>query len=142
MNDLETQLRLWQPRRPSARLEARLFGAEWVAAGAASPASAADGSSLTGGCQPTAFRFGFLAPATALLLAMWVWFSPRSGATVTGSTNAGPLVAMILSNHSAAAHLPGGFQCQENLLANTFEWTNGNGSRSSVPSFSTPKANN
>ena len=48
---------------------------------------------------------------------------------------------MILSNQSAAAYLPGGFQAeQNNLPADAFKWTSGGGSTSSItPSFAHPK---
>ena len=43
---------------------------------------------------------------------------------LSASATPGPLVAMILSNQSAAAYLPGSFQAeQNNLPANAFDWT-------------------
>jgi len=99
----------WTPRRPSKGLEARLFGV-----GTDTP-------------QPLpAFRLGWLAPAMVALLLMCVLFSQRFGATLAGTSVSGPMVAMILSNQSAAAYLPGSFQAeQNNLPADAFKWTSG-----------------
>jgi hypothetical protein len=104
MSNLERQLHLWTPRRPSARLERRLFAA------AAAPVEVL-----------LPFRVTWLAPVTAALMLMCVLFNQRYGASFCGSAGAGPLVAMILSNQSAAAYLPGSFQAaQNNLPADTF----------------------
>jgi hypothetical protein len=46
----------------------------------------------------------------------------------------GPLVAMILSNQSYAAYLPGSFQRSQNRW-DTFEWTNPGGFPSSDGPF-------
>lgn len=140
MNDLETQLRLWTPRRPSARLEQRLFPAGLAATAACQPAVA--DQTLPANPAPSSLRFAFLVPATALLLIACAWLNQRYDLARAQLGNSGPLVAMILSNQSAAAYLPGSFDRQQNHLGNTFEWTNGNGSPSSVPSLSAPKADN
>jgi len=120
MNDLETQLRTWVPRRPSLGLRKRLFGV---------PAAA-----LT--TQPSpAFRFGWLAPATAGVLALFLLSNQRDS-DVSASRNSAPLVAMILSNQSPAAYLPGSFERHQNRLpADTFEWTNQSSSTSSIGSL-------
>jgi len=105
MNELEKQWLSWTPRRPSARLERRLFAAGPAAAEALAP-----------------FRFSWLAPATAALMLMCVVFNQRHGGALSGAASPGPLVAMILSNQSAAAYLPGGVQAERNNLpANAFE---------------------
>lgn len=104
MDELETRLFSWTPRPPSAGLERRLF--------AAGPA--ADEALLP-------FRFSWLAPATAGLMLLCVVFNQRYGPTLSGSASPGPMVAMILSNQSAAAYLPGGVQAERNNLpANAF----------------------
>jgi hypothetical protein len=103
---LEKQLLLWMPRRPSARLERRLF--------AASPAPAE---------VPSLLRVSWLAPATAAVMLLCVLFNQRCGSGLTTSATPGPLVAMILSNQSAAAYLPGSVQAeQNNLPADAFRW--------------------
>ena len=108
MNELEKLLLSWTPRRPSARLERRLFAGGPAAAAALLP-----------------FRFSWLAPATAALMLMCVLFNQRYGPAFSGSARPGPLVAMILSNQSAAAYLPGSFQGERNNLpADTFSRNN------------------
>ena len=85
--------------------------------------------------QAPSLRLSWLAPATATLLLLCVLSSQRNGATLAGSANSGPLVAMILSNQSAAACLPATFQHGQNgVPTDTFEWTNAAGSTSSISS--------
>lgn len=106
MNDLEKQLLSWKPRRPSKALEERLFGV-----GAHAPAEALPD-----------FRLSWLAPAALAMLLLCVLFNQRYGAGLAGSPPAAPMVAMILSNQSAAAFLGASSQSdQNNLPANTFE---------------------
>ena len=110
MNELEKQLLLWTPRRPSARLERRLFAAAPAPAEALLP-----------------FRVTWLAPVTAALMLMCVLFNQRYGASLTGPGAPAPMVAMILSNQSVAAYLPGSVQAaQNNLPADAFEWSRHN----------------
>jgi hypothetical protein len=76
-----------------------------------------------GGPQPS-FRLSWLAPAAVALLLMGVLFNQRYGTGLTGAPVSTPMVAMILSNQSAAAYLPGSFQAeQNNLPADAFKWT-------------------
>ena len=106
MNELEKQLGWWTPRHPSARLERRLF--------AAAPAPAV---------PLLPFRSTWLAPVTGTLALVCVLFNQRYVASLSGSGAAGPMVAMILSNQSAAAYLPGGVQAEQNSLpADAFRW--------------------
>jgi hypothetical protein len=122
MTELEKQLRLWTPRHPSARLERRLFAGGPVAAEALLP-----------------FRFTWLAPVTAALMLMCVLFNQRYGPALSAAANPGPMVAMILSNQSAAAYLPGSFQAeQNNLPADTFKQTRT--SRSAPDAASLPQS--
>ena len=54
---------------------------------------------------------------------MCVLFNQRYVANFSASAGAGPLVAMILSNQSAAAYLPGSVQADHNNLpADAFKW--------------------
>jgi hypothetical protein len=125
MTELEKQLGLWTPRHPSARLERRLF-----AAGAA-PVEAL-----------LPFRVTWLAPVTAALMLMCVLFNQRYGPALSAATNPGPMVAMILSNQSAAAYLPGSFQAEHNNLpADTFKWTGVSRVPRSIPAPSRSKGN-
>ena len=113
MIELERQLYSWTPRRPSARLERRLFAARTV------PAELAP------------FRFNWLAPATAALALACVLFNQRYGPAFSASAGAGSMVALMLSNQSAPAYLPGGVQAeQNNLPADAFRWAN---SRAAAP---------
>ena len=123
MHELEKWLYSWTPRHPSARLEQRLF-----------PAKPAPAETLL----PS--RFGWLAPATVALAMMCVLFNQRFGATFSAPAGASPMVAMILSNQSAAAYLPGSFQAeQNNLPADAFKWTRNGSSPRGPVSFSRPK---
>ena len=112
MNELEKWLHSWTPRHPSARLERRLFAVRSAPEDTLFP-----------------FRFGWLAPTTVALALMCVLFNQRYGAPSSVPTGAGPMVALILSNQSAAAYLPGSFQAeQNNLPADAFKWTRGSDS--------------
>jgi hypothetical protein len=112
MNELEKWLYSWTPRRPSAKLDRRLFAARPAPVEALLP-----------------FRFGWLAPTTVALAMMCVLLNQRFGVTFPSAAGATPMVAMILSNQSAAAYLPGSFQAeQNNLPADAFKWTRGRGS--------------
>jgi len=125
MNELEKWLYSWTPRRPSAKLERRLFVASPAPVEALLP-----------------FRFGWLAPTTVALALMCVLLNQRFGPSFPAPAGASPMVAMILSNQSAAAYLPGSFQAeQNNLPADAFKWTRGSGSPHSPVSFSRPKRN-
>ena len=136
MNELETQLRSWVPRRPSARFEKRWVGAQRATAMAIAAPDILEE-------QAPVFRFRWLVPATAALVLLCVLFNQREGRDVVGSTNSGPFVAMILSNHSVAAYMPNSEAREQNRPpADTFEWTNGNGSTSSIRSLSGPRARN
>jgi hypothetical protein len=90
--------------------------------------------------KPTSFRW--LAPVTAALFLTCILLNQRSAPMATPSTS--PMIAMILSsNQSAAAYLPGSFQREQNgLPSDTFEWTNGSGSTSSISSLSESKGRN
>jgi len=124
MQELETQLLSWAPRRPSARLKKRLF--------------------LRGrGDAPTPFGFQWLVPATAALLFVGLVFNQRNSSAISGSSSSTPMVAMIMSNQSAAAYLPGSFTRDQNILsADTFDWTNGSSLTSSISSLSSVKGTN
>ena len=109
MNDLEKQLASWRPRRPSKALEARLFGAAELAPAEALPP----------------FRLSWLAPTAVAALLLCVLVNQRYGAGLAGSPPAAPMVAMILSNQSAAAYLGASAQSeQNNLPADAFKLTN------------------
>jgi hypothetical protein len=115
----------WTLRRPSARLERRLFAAGPCVAEALSP-----------------LRLSWLAPATAALVLMCVLFNQRYGPALSGSASSGPMVAIILSNQSAAAYLPGSVQAERNNLpADTFKSPSAQDAAARFPSPSPAKAN-
>ncbi len=121
MTEWERQLRSWKPRRPSARLKERLF---------ATPIT--DPPSPLADRHTPAFHLSWLAPATAALLLVAALVNQHNSGAVFESPRSASMVAMILSNQSAAAYLPATFQSEQNgLPPGTFEWTNGSRSASS-----------
>jgi len=97
MDVLEAQLRSWKPRRPSATLERRLFKSTRPETGMFSLA-------------------GWLAPAAACLILAISLLNPHSAGDLSDRTRPGGLVAMIASNQSYAAYLPGSFRRTHNQL--------------------------
>src|SRR5262249_7173224 len=152
MNDLEMQLRSWAPRRPSAKVRERIFAADRTKASTGEGHIASSVlrvpftdaihtvSAFAHGLKPASFRW--LAPAMAGLFLTCIILNQRN--TPMASPATAPLIAMILSsNQSAAAYLPGSFQREQNRLpSDTFEWTNGSGSTSSISSLSESKGRN
>ena len=97
MNELETQLRSWAPRRPSARIRQAVFGGEMV------PEPAVPASPVTRHSLPP-FRLTWLAPAAAAFALMCaVFFHQPNNATPSGSSGPSPMMAIILSNQSAGS---------------------------------------
>jgi len=124
MNELEKQLRSWAPRRPSARVEKRLF-----------PGRVAEV------LAPTAFKAGWLAPAAAFVVLGLALIGQRNSSPFTPAVDGGRMVAIIVSNQSYAAYLSEPLRRDQNSLRNTFEWTNGGASSSSMRFLSPMKAN-
>ena len=123
MNPLEAELPAWTPRRPSARLERKLF--RHRAASAPHPEN----------------LLAWLVPVTVSLVFACVTLNQPVTNPLAATAGSRTLVAMSLSNQSYAAYLPGSFQRSANRL-DTFGWTNGSRSSSSMHSFTTPtKAN-
>jgi hypothetical protein len=113
MNLPETQLRSWQPRRPSAGLKRRVFSAQ-------------------PGTPSVATLLGWLAPVTACALLTLLVFNPGNGLPV-GSGSHGAMMAMVLSNQNYAAYASDGPQNVQNRLSSvTFDWTNTGNSTSSI----------
>ena len=115
MNLPEARLRSWRPRRPSAKLERRLFAAP------------------THRLPKMAWWLGSLAPATGcLLLSLSLFNGGNSGLSLRHE----PVIATILSNQNYAAYASDNFRAaQNNLSSVTFEWTNHNVSTSSMAPF-------
>lgn len=122
MNTLETQLRSWTPRHPSAGLERRLFGSEQLHI------------SLSR-------LMTILAPTAACILLTVSMAKQSAQELLTNDVAQATLVAMGLSNQNYAAYLPGTFQPTANRV-DTFEWTNRGYSNSSMDSFTSPTASN
>jgi len=134
MNELETQLRSWVPRHPSAKLERKIFARRSPAA--ANRTAHAIDAAANDGPYPS-FRLSWLAPATLALLLICVLFNQHNIQALSGTSDAGPMIAVALSNQSAAPWLPGSFAHEQNSLPiETFEWTNDSGSTSSISSLS------
>ena len=116
MNEVETRLRSWLPRRPSAKFERRLF--------ALTPESAPLGVETD--CADTHhFRLAWLAPATLALLVVGLMFNQRSLTAFAPGGDARAWVAVALSNQNAAAWMPGTYGHDQNTVpAETFEGTN------------------
>ena len=134
MNEVEAQLRSWAPRRPSPKLERNIFARRNL--GKAS-AGALDGEASGEEHASPSFRLSWLAPATVALLLICLLFNQHSIEALSGVSDSGPMVAVALSNQSVAPWLPGSFAHEQNNLPNeTFEWTNGNGSTSSISPLS------
>lgn len=131
MNDLESQFRSWPLRRPSARLKHRLFAGATVSQRVQ---VIEEPSALAENPSPP-FRLAWLAPATMALLLLCVLFNQRNNPFPASAGN-GTIVAVALSNQSAASWLPGSFANEQNSIpAETFEWTNGSGGSSNARMF-------
>ena len=133
MNELEARLRSWAPRRPSPKLERNIFARRSPAVDVA----VAEAESSRDDSPSPSFRLSWLAPATVALLLICLLFNQHNIQALSGASDSGPMIAVALSNQSAATWLPGSFAHEQNSLPNeTFEWTNGNGSTSSISSLS------
>ena len=120
MNSSEAQLSSWAPRRPSAGLKRRIFAA---------PARRLAAS----------VWLLQLAPAAACLLAIIASFN-QSNSLSSGSYHLRLMGGMPGSNQIVC--IPGLYVQEHNDVSNlTFEWTNRNGSTSSISSFSPDTVN-
>lgn len=112
-------MRSWTPRRPSKGLEARIF---------ATP----HGPAQVAAAEPP-IRLNWLAPAMAALVLLCVLFNQRFSSNTFAESGGTAMTAMILSNQSSAAYLPGSFQGDRNTIpADAFEFTNANAGASRV----------
>lgn len=116
MNRLESQLRSWQPRRPSAGIERRLY-----------PAAGPGAVALT---------LRWLAPCAAcLLLALTI--ASQEPTLSANSARRSAMVGLISNTLSYTNLLPGGDTAGRNAISPAnFEWTNPNGFTSSISPFS------
>ena len=112
MKSLETRLRSWRPRRPSATLKWRLFLARATSV-------------------PRMMRVaGWLTPATACALLTMLILNSENAATTVGRRQ--PSIMAMMSNQSYAVYVTSRQSVQNNLSVFTFDWTNGSGSGSTL----------
>jgi hypothetical protein len=97
MNELETQLRSWAPRRPSARISRALFGREALARFRRERDLKASHSS--------AFLLNWLAPAVAAVALMFALIHLPGNSTHSNAPKTAPMIAVILSNQSLGSVL-------------------------------------
>ena len=114
-------MRSWTPRRPSAGVERRIFGA-------------------TGTSASVRVLMRVLIPAAACLILTMAMLNQPDRTGASAAARQGAIMAMSLSNQSYASYLPGSFGCEANRL-DTFRWTNGGGLPSSALSISPGKTN-
>ena len=88
MKNLEMLLRSWTPRRPSRKIEERLFRP--------TPAEAE---------RAPSFRFAWLAPSAAALVLVGLLIFDRTPQGLSGGTVRHPIVAMVSSNFSSPSNL-------------------------------------
>jgi hypothetical protein len=120
-NTLEEQLRSWKPRRPSPKIERRLFGTRHF--------------SIT---LPR--LAGILTPTMACLMVTVSLWRQVGQPILNESGSQTAAIAMSMSNQNYAPYLATSFQPTANRL-DTFGWTNRGYSKSSVPSFTPQKGN-
>jgi len=121
MKLLEEQMLGWQPRRPSAGLKWRIFG------------GACARSSFILNLPRMARLAGLATPMTACALAMLLVMN--SGNSLAPRAMAVPSTSAMISNSEYAVLATSRQSEQNRLCAVTFDWTNGGGFNSNVPSF-------
>ena len=123
LNSWETRLASWKPRRPSAKLRARIF------AGAAAPVVVSRFGSWR-------LEFRHAAGLTAACVALLMAVSPGGRWLGRGTLSADgfPMFA-VWSNQSAAAGLSLAYAPHNNSFAPILSWTNQGNIPSSIPSF-------
>ena len=109
IEQLETLLHAWQPRRPSAKCKTAIFGKP----------SGAHRATLQ-------LLWNWSLPVAACFMLLLATLDQRGGDLSSVSRIGGqtPTIAMLMSNETIAAFWPGNAQSDQNTLRNTFEWTN------------------
>ena len=121
MKTMEQRLGSWKPRRPSAKLERRLFGRATTEPGVRAMAQ-------------------WLMPLSACLVFTVLALNHPVPVSDHAALDLAEIQTMSLSNQHYAAFLPGSFQCEANRL-DTFGWTNGGGFPSSTLSIPPSRVN-
>ena len=144
MNHLEERLRSWTPRRPSAKLDQHWRSLEPSSAARLCREKNAPNEDLAGRWADwpvhswsTLTRVAV--PALACLSFTAALLMQPGPALVVSTANQPGMIAMALSNQNFAPYLPGSFQSAANRL-DTFGWTNGGDSPSSMRSLTPPEA--
>jgi hypothetical protein len=139
MNNLEAQLRSWIPRHPSPRLER----SRWRVAPSRQanherqPSLASRWADWPGVSRSTFARVGV--PALGCLaLTATILMQPGEG-LIVHNVDQPAMIALAMSNQNFAPYLSGSFQPTANRL-DTFGWTNGGASPSSMGSLTPPEA--
>jgi hypothetical protein len=156
MEHLENHLRSWVPRRPSAKLERRLFGT-----GLASAAGGAH-SAVPAIPHPATY-LRWLIPATVAMILVFMTFSQPQVGIATEPISSGHFLALLSSNQRSAsigkqhnrvakatfedldsfgteARYESASHLQRLILSSIFHWTNDSGLTSSVRFLLGPKA--
>lgn len=121
-NPMEAQLRSWTLRRPSGKIERQLFPE----------------ASRARRCKwPELISVG--APVLACGLLTWATLQPPSVRLLPAEGPQTVMLALSLSNQHFAPYFMGNGQSPANRL-DTFEWTNGGYSQSSMRSLKPAKA--
>ena len=121
MKSLETRLRSWRPRRPSATLKWRLFLARVASV-------------------PRMMRVAsWLTPATACALLTLLILNSENAVPAGGHRQ--PSIMAMMSNQSYTVYATSRQSMQNNLSVFTFDWTNGSGSGSILRFTPIPQAN-
>lgn len=128
-NDWESPLRSWMPRHPSTKLRREIFANR-------------DKSLATAPRDRIGARL-WLAPVLGCFMVLASLFNAKDHemASLTGSAT-NTLLATLISNQSSAAYLMAGFHSRQNGMGvETLEWTNAQGSFSSLGSFPALRTN-
>lgn len=125
---LETELRSWKPRVPSAELRSRIFSG---ACGVATPAAGE-------GRLCAAAPWQWLAPAFvgAIMILLSAGGDHKQWAQWAVASTNSIFEAAALDNPQYSAYLPGGGHSSKNQARPNLEWTISAGSTSSMDSFS------
>ena len=127
---LETQLRSWTPRAPSAKLKARLFETP-------APARVTAAAATIHETNPAARHW--LAPAMALFLLGAFVFSNGTGGIWQIQPGSSPslMATAAISEPHLATYFASTHHSDNNTLQAPFEWTNSGSTVKTAPSMAT-----
>lgn len=131
LHSLETRLRSWTPRPPSASLKAKLFSA----APEATPGGEAEPTTVLAlrPWRPQAAAWSLLAPVMAVFF-VGLFVADRGTVGLVSGTSPHLLAAAVFMEPQYAAYLGESYHTGLNRWgASTFEWTNGQHSQTTSP---------